>query len=161
MVVHVASEANLAEITGRASEAVCPAYLASSKFVALVVLRSYRRLRNKSFAYAAEPSESDLNESPKAKSTRRPLLRRGLDGWLFVFCMLEAGRFAHMRMIVNVAEPDVGGEVLGISCGVGFEVFFRSNGAINFATTDHFAIPISHIDGRSIYPAGLSITTVL
>ena len=59
-------------------------------------------------------------ESPKADAARLSLLRRDLAGWLLVLCVLEAGRFAHMRMIVDMAEPHVGREVIGISCGVGF-----------------------------------------
>ena len=103
----------------------------------------------------------DEYEPPDAESARLPLLGRALGGWLLVLCVLEAGRLAHMRMVVDVAEPDIVREVLGISLGVSFKLIRRGNSAISFAKTDHFAISICHIRNRWIDPTSVAVTTVL
>ena len=160
LVVHIASQANLAEITGGASEAVFPANLASPKLVARVVLLGHCRLRHKRFAHTAQPLCSDQNEYPEAESVSLSLLGRLFGRWLFVFCLLEARRLAHMRMIEDVTKPSVGRKVSTTSAGIGCEVFLRSHGAICFAKADHLAISIGYVECRWIYPASLAVAPV-
>ena len=93
--------------------------------------------------------------SPEAETARLSLLRWVLGGWLLVFGVLEAGRLAHMRMVVAVAEPDIAREVLVISLGVSFKLSCRSNNAISFAKTERDAMIIGHSASRATNPAGV------
>ena len=131
LVVNVAPEANLTKVICRASKAICPAHVASAKFVALVVFRCHCRLRDEGFTHAAEPRFCDAHESPEAEATRLSLLRRVLGGWLLVLCVFEAGRLAHVRMVVDVAEPDIVREVLGVPLGVCFKLVRRGNHSLS------------------------------
>ena len=66
-----------------------------------------------------------------------------------------------MGMVVHVAEPGIGSEVLGISSGVDFQVVLRSFGAISFQKPRHLPIFIGLIESCSIKPASVVVTTVL
>ena len=162
LVVNVAPEANLTKVICRASKAICPAHVASAKFVALVVFRCHCRLRDEGFTHAAEPRFCDAYESPEAEATRLSLLRRVLGGWLLVLCVFEAGRLAHVRMVVDVAEPDIVREVLGISLGVSFKLIRRGNSAVSFAKKkrSHCHLHL-YIRNRWIDPTSVAVTAGL
>ena len=161
LVVYVASQANLAEIVGRSSEAVLPADLASPELVARIVLLGHCRLGHESFAHPAKPLSSDEHESPKAKSAGLSLLGRLVGRWFLVFCFLEARGLAHVGMIVDVAKPTVGGEISGESAGINCELFLCSHRAIRFAKAYHLAISIIYVERPCINPASLTVGRVL
>ena len=73
----------------------------------------------------------------------------------------EAGRLAHVRMVVDVAEPDIVREVLGVPLGLRFKLVRRGNTAVNLAKTAHFAVSVRQIRSRWIDPTSVAVTAML
>ena len=95
------------------------------------------------------------------ETARLSLLARFIGGWLLVFGLLEACRFAHMRMVIHMAKPSVGSKTIPISTGICCESFFRSSGTISSAKAGHLAISIGYVQSCCIYPTSFLVTAVL
>ena len=89
------------------------------------------------------------------------LLGRLIGGWLLVLSLLEARRFAHMRMVIHVAKPSIRSKTLRISTGICRDDFFGSSGTISSAKAGHLAVLIGYVQSCRVYPTGFMVAAVL